>query len=286
MPTEVMLAVLFGAALHAGWNALAKAGGGAGGDPLVDTTAILGSGALLSLVALVFLPLPLPLPAPASWPFLVASGLIHVAYFHLLAAAYRAGDMSLAYPLSRGTAPLLTALASGSLLGETLSFWSGTGVALTCAGVLAMLAAAQGRFEWHTAGYALANACVIALYTLVDGIGARRSGAPLAYTFGVILATAVFFLPTVARRHIPALRFALRERWYLCLGGGAAVVGSYAVALWAMTRAPIAPVAALRECSILFGIVIARFLLGERPHKARIAGGALILLGAGALRLG
>ena len=119
MPTEVMLAVLCAALLHAGWNALAKAGGGAGGDPLVDTTAILVAGAGVSAVALPFL----ALPAPASWPFVAASGLIHVAYFRLVAAAYRSGDMSLAYPLSRGTAPLLTALASGSLLGEALGHW-------------------------------------------------------------------------------------------------------------------------------------------------------------------
>lgn len=282
MPTEVMLAVLCAALLHAGWNALAKAGGGAGGDPLVDTTAILVAGAVLSAVALPFL----ALPAPASWPFVVASGLIHVAYFRLVAAAYRSGDMSLAYPLSRGTAPLLTALASGSLLGEALGFWSATGVALTCGGVLAMLAAAQGRFEWRTAGFALGNAVVIAVYTLVDGTGARRSGAPFGYTVAVFLATVLFFLPTVWRRHGPAVRQALARRWHLNLGGGAAIVASYAVALWAMTRAPIAPVAALREFSILFAMLIARFLLGERPHKARLVGGALILLGAGALRLG
>lgn len=278
-----MLVVLFGAALHAGWNALAKAGGGADGDPLVDTSLILAAGALGSLLCLGFL----PLPAPASWPFLLTSGVIHVGYFHLLAAAYRAGDMSLAYPLSRGTAPLLTALGSGTVLGESLGFWSGTGVLLTCAGVLAMLAAAPlRRFEWHTAGYALGNALVIAMYTLVDGVGARRSGAPFGYTFGVIAAAAVFFLPTVVFRHAGAIRVAMGRRWHLYLGGGSAIVLSYAVALWAMTRAPIAPVAALRECSILFGILIARFLLGEHPHKARIAGGVLILCGAGALRLG
>ncbi len=278
-----MLVVLLGAALHAGWNALAKAGGGADGDPLVDTSAVLSAGALLSLLCLPFL----ASPAPASWPFILASGVIHIGYFHLLAAAYRAGDMSLAYPLSRGTAPLLTALATGALLGERLGFWPLAGVVLTCAGVLAMLAAVPlRRFEGHTAGYALGNALVIALYTVVDGMGARRSGAPLTYTFGVIMATAVFFLPTVVSRHGAALRIAARRRWHLYLGGGAALVGSYAVALWAMTRAPIAPVAALRECSILFGILIARFLLGEHPHKARIVGGVLILCGAGALRLG
>ena len=92
--------------------------------------------------------------------------------------------------------------------------------------------------------------------------------------------------PLSGPRHGPAIRLALARRWHFNLGGGAAIIGSYAVALWAMTHAPIATVAALRECSILFGILIARVLLGEQPHKARIVGGVLILGGAAALRLG
>ena len=167
-----------------------------------------------------------------------------------------------------------------------LGFWSIAGVVLTCGGVLAMLAATRGRFEWHTAGFALANALVIAVYTLVDGVGARRSASPVAYTFAGIVASALFFVPLVWPRHGPAIRLALARRWHFNLGGGAAIIGSYAVALWAMTHAPIATVAALRECSILFGILIARVLLGEQPHKARIVGGVLILGGAAALRLG
>jgi len=283
MPTEVMLAILFAALLHAGWNALAKAGGGAAGDPLIDTTAILVSGAALSVLWLGFL----PLPAPASWPFILASGLVHVGYFHLVAAAYRSGDMSLAYPLARGSAPLLTAMGSAMLLGEALQGFALLGVLLTCAGVLTMvMARPSGRFESRTILLALGNALIIAIYTIIDGTGARRSGAPFAYTFAVIAATAVFFLPTVLPRHAVALGQAMQARWHLCLGGGAAIVLSYAVALWAMTRAPIAPVAALREFSILFGILIARLLLGERPHRVRIIGSVLILMGAGALRLG
>jgi drug/metabolite transporter (DMT)-like permease len=282
-----MLAVLAAALLHAGWNALAKSAGGSGdgsaGDPLIETTAILVAGAVLSLACLPFL----TTPAPESWPYILASGVIHVAYFHLVAAAYRAGDMSLAYPLARGSAPLLTGLASGALLGEHLAPFAIAGIALTCAGVLAMILARRGGgYEARTIAIALANAGIIALYTIVDGIGARASGAPFAYTFAIIAATAFFFLPTILPRHARALATALGTRPLLFTGAGAAIVGSYAVALWAMTRAPIAPVAALREVSILFGVVIARLFLGEHPHRARWLGAGLILAGAAALRLG
>src|SRR5580698_6072019 len=99
-----MLVVLLGALLHASWNVLAKAGG----DPLIDTTLILIGGAVLAVLAL---PL-LPFPAPASWPFVGASAVLQTGYFGLVVAAYRGGDMSLAYPLMRGTAPLLVALFS------------------------------------------------------------------------------------------------------------------------------------------------------------------------------
>jgi len=283
MPTEVMLAVLFAALLHAGWNAIAKAGGGTGGDALIDTTALLLAA---SLVAAICLPL-LPLPAPASWPYILASGVVNVGYFWLLSAAYRAGDMSLTYPLMRGGAPLLTALFSGLLFGETFSAGTIAGIVLTCSGVLGMAFARRGaHWEWRAIGFALGNAVVIAVYTLIDGFGARRSHSPFAYTLAVFIVTCIGFAPFVAFRHGARLRAVLLGRWHLNMIGGAAIVVSYAIALWAMTRAPIATVAALRECSILFGMILARVLLGEQPHAARLAGGALIVAGAVALRLG
>jgi drug/metabolite transporter (DMT)-like permease len=274
-----MLVVLFGALLHASWNVLAKSGG----DALVDTTLILLGGSVLAVVAL---PL-LPVPASASWPFIAASSVLQVAYFALVAAAYRSGEVSLAYPLMRGTVPMLVTLVSTTLLGERLSTQTLAGVAIICAGVLAMaLSRRRGRADCHTMGFALANAAVIASYTLIDGVGARRSGDAMAYTLAIFLLSCALFAPWVAWRHAGALAQAVRMRWHLGLVGGACIILSYGSALWAMTRTPIAPVAALRETSILFGIVLARIALQERPSPARVAAGLLILLGAGTLRLG
>ncbi len=274
-----MLVVLFGALLHASWNVLAKSGG----DPLIDTTVILIGGAVLAVLAL---PL-LSLPAPASWPFIGASAVLQTGYFGLVVAAYRSGDMSLAYPLMRGTAPLLVALFSGAIIGETLSIGAMCGIAIICGGVLTMaLAHRHSGADWRPIGFALANAVVIAGYTLVDGVGARRSGDAMSYTLAIFLASCLLFVPWVAWFRGAALVAVLQRRWHLGLGGGACIVLSYGLALWAMTRGEIAPVAALRETSILFGLVLARVLLSERPGAARGAGGLLILAGAVVLRLG
>ncbi|HEX5327385.1 MAG TPA: EamA family transporter [Acetobacteraceae bacterium] len=279
MPTGVMFAVLGGALLHAVWNVLAKSGR----DPLIETSVILLGGATL---AVLLLPV-LPPPAPASWPFIAASAVLQCAYFGLLALAYRGGDMSLAYPLMRGGAPLLLVLATRPIIGESLGLWTSGGILAICGGVLLMaLAERRRRRDWRTIGLALMNAAVIAAYTMIDGLGARRSGEPMSYTLAVFLGGAALFAPVVAWRHGGRLTAAVRRHWHLGLIGGACIVTSYGVALWAMTRAPIAPVAALRETSILFGLVLARAVLHERLGPARIAGGLLILAGAGALRLG
>jgi drug/metabolite transporter (DMT)-like permease len=270
--------VLFGALLHAAWNALAKSGA----DPLVQTGLInLGCVA----VALVLLPF-LPFPAAPSWPCIAASSVLQLAYFALIAAAYRSGDMSLAYPLMRGTAPVLVALSSGVVLGERLSGSGWLGIGLVCGGVLATsFTRRRTRGQRRTIVLALTNAVVIACYTWVDGIGARLSGSLAAYTLTIILAPAVVLAIWIGRHHPRAFAEALRRRWAVGLGGAVCSLGSYGLALWAMTRAPIAPVAALRETAILFGLVLARLVLGERLTPGRALGGVLIAAGAVALRL-
>jgi drug/metabolite transporter (DMT)-like permease len=277
LSAEVMLLVLLGAALHATWNALVKSGA----DKLLDTALVVAGSAALAAAILPFL----PQPAPASWPMLVASGVIHLFYFALVAAAYRAGDMSLAYPLMRGTPPLVVAVVASLLLGEALRPLGWLGLALVCGGVLTMALRRRMQAQGRTIAFALANAAIIATYTLVDGIGARLSGAPVAYTLWAFLLTALFFLPFVAWRRPDALPRHLRTRWRIGLGAGGCTLGSYALALWAMTQAPIAAVAALRETSILFGVALAWIVLHERPTPARLMGAALIAAGAAALRL-
>ncbi len=278
MPLSVFLAVLIGAALHASWNAIVKGGA----DKLLTTILIAAASGLVAALVLPFL----PAPARASWPYLAASTVAQTVYFILVAGAYRAQDMSLAYPLMRGSAPVLVALIGVLWLGEHLSPAGWTGVALVSGGVLAMGGAAR-RGGGGRAGtlMALANAFVIASYTLIDGAGVRLSGAPVSYAMWLFLLNA---LPLAAwgaltRRH--ALLAYARRDWMRGLVGGLGNLGSYGLALWAMTAAPVAVVAALRETSILFGLAIAALFLHEPVGRARVLSALLIALGAISLRL-
>lgn len=273
----VFAIVMAAAVLHAGWNAIVKGGG----DTLLTTILVTGAAALLAVVSLPFL----PPPARESWPFIAASAVFQVAYFVLVANAYRIADMSLTYPLMRGTAPLLVALASVLWLGEPLSAGAWLGLGVLCAGILSIAGAT--RRDANRAGIvvALANAVVIAGYTLIDGVGVRRSGAPAAYTLWIYLLSGAALLAwaLIARRG--AFIDYLRRNWHLGLIGGFGTVGSYGLALWAMTVAPIAVVAGLRETSILFGTAISGLLLHERVGRARIFGVCIIAAGAILLRL-
>jgi drug/metabolite transporter (DMT)-like permease len=275
VPGLVMAAVLGAALLHAGWNAALKAEP----DKLLAAMAVTLGAALLGALTLVFL----PAPSPASWPYLAASSLLQVAYYLLLAATYRDADISHAYPLMRGTAPVLVALLNSG--NEALQLAHMAAIALVCAGgaviCLGSRALASSR---RTLLLALLTALVIGSYTLVDGLGVRRSGAPAAYTAWLFVLTGLGVV-LACRGRVKQLAAYLAAKPLLALGGGLANAGSYGIALWAMTLAPIAVVAALRETSIVFAALIAASILREPVGPARVAGAVLIAGGAVVLRL-
>ena len=276
----VVAVVLFAALLHASWNAIVKSGK----DTFLSTVLVSVGAALISLAVLPFV----EAPAPASWPYLAASAVAQLAYYSLLAAAYQAGDMSHAYPLMRGSAPLLVALASWPLIGERLSSMQMGAVACICAGICALYFAARlpataavRKNTGRATAFALGNACVIASYTLIDGIGVRLSGAPAAYTMWIfVLNGAGLLLWTVLRRPADLLAYA-QTQWHLAAFGGFGTLASYGLALWAMTQAPVAAIAALRETSILFAIAIAALFLREKISPRRYL--AIVLIAAGAI---
>ncbi|TWA87647.1 EamA-like transporter family protein [Azospirillum brasilense] len=283
MPTEALLAVLAGALLHAGWNTALKAGGGSASDAVL---VVAGS----AFIALLMLPV-VPAPSLASAPYLCVTAVLHVAYFRLLAAAYRSGAMSHAYPLMRGTPPLLVAMCSGVLLGEGLSTGAWMGTLLVCGGILGLTLLGRGSgpsgasSSWRGTACALANALVIAAYTVVDGIGVRLSGSAAGYTLWCFLLLSVPMVGGALLRDARGFLSHARRRWIVALAGGAASIASYGLALWAMTLAPVAVVAALRETSILFAMALAALVLKERVGPVRLASGVVIVLGAASLRL-
>lgn len=282
MPFSVIAAVLFGAALHAGWNTVLK---GAANHHL-ETAALLLGAALIALVSLPFLP---PI-APAAYPWVASSALLHILYFSLLASAYRSGDLGHAYPLMRGTPPLLLALTA-PLYGEHLSWARWGAILIISLGILGFAcpnrtASLSRLTHGRTTRLALLNALVIAAYTLNDGLGARRSASPFAYTLATFLFTALPYLPLHAGLTWSRWRLHLHPpRLGLGLIAGGMSVASYGLALWAMGHAPIAPVAALRESAILFGLVFARIFLAEPIGWQRGLCGALIFGGVCLLRL-
>ena len=294
-PTLAYFAVLAGALLHAGWNVAIRGGT----DRRMETARLVAGGSIVAVLVLPFM----RQPAAAAWPHLLLTAVLHVVYFGLLAAAYARARVAVSYPLMRGVAPLLVLLAAVWLFQEPLTVPAAAGVGLVGLGVLLMRARLLPG-EAAAVRYALFNAAVIAAYTLNDAAGARASGAPVAYALWTFPLTA---LPTLAwllrgrglrallepgvslasqdapsgRQRGARLRPALRG-----LGGGASSLGSYALALWAMTVAPVAQVAALRETAMLFGVLLAWIFLGERPTWHGWIALLLIAAGAAMLRLG
>ncbi len=282
MPVEVIAVVLVAALVHAGWNAVAKSAGQ--GDPLISTSAIAVGGAIVALPLLVVT----GLPAPASHGQVIASGVIHVVYFVLVGLAYRAADYSAVYPITRGSAPVVTALLASVLLGEAMSVLAWLGVVLSSAGILALGSDAlrRGGLPGRALAIAGLNICVIVAYTLVDGDGARASGNPAGYVLAMMALTGLLLLPVMLAWLGQGIIGQMLAQWRIALIGGSMVSLSYGAALWAMTKAPIGMVAALRETSVLFAAVIAAVILRERFGMARWLGTALILAGLVAMRMG
>src|SRR6202162_3168 len=275
----ITLAVLGAGFLHASWNALLKSS--AGGDAFLDTASVVAGSSLCALAVVAFVPFP---PA-AAWPFIAASSVVHFGYYVTLAQAYRTGDLSFAYPLMRGSAPLLVTVLGSVVLRELPSVQMTVGIVLISLGIVS-IAFVQRRVHPASAAYwAFANAAIIAAYTLVDGSGARASGNAASYvTWLIFLEGIPFVVWVLVRRGRPALLY-LRSGWRRGLVGGACSLAAYGIVLWAMTRAPIAAVAALRGTSVIFAALLGSLWLKEGFGWLRLAGAASVVAGIAALKL-
>jgi len=280
MDALVFAAVLLAAACHAGWNTSIKRGL----DPLATTVAISLGAALVSLFALPVV----GLPAREAWPWVLASIAIHLFYFASLIESYRTGDMGQVYPIARGAAPLMTASVTTLFVGERLGLAGWLGIMLLAAGVL-LLSLRGGRdlakLNSRAVGFALFTAVTVCGYSVVDGVGARLAGSAHAYSAALFVGIGpVMALYALARSGTRALGDTARL-WRTGLAGGALQLGSYGIAIWAMTLAPIAIVAALRETSVLFGALIAVIVLKEPLRAGRMAAAFLIVCGLVSVRL-
>jgi drug/metabolite transporter (DMT)-like permease len=270
----VAAAVLGAALLHAAWNALVKGSA----DKQLDTFAVAAGSGLLALLALPFL----PPPAAASWPWLAGSAAVHILYFVFLAGAYRWGELSYVYPVMRGGGPMIVALTGVLVFREILQPSEWLGVVLICAGILAF---ASGAHDRRATLFALANAVVIGAYTLIDAAGARASAAPVSYTFWFFVVNGLVISALGALQRGRALPAYVAAHWLRALAGGACALGAYSIALWAMTRAPVALVAVLRETSVIFAAIIGALAFKEKLTRRRLLATGAVLAGLITLRI-
>ena len=272
----VTFAVLGAALLHAGWNAILKSGS----NVLLDTALVALAGCVIALpLGFVF-----PPPAAEAWPYIAISVSVHLGYYTALAGAYRAGDLSHGYPIMRGLAPVLVAGVGWLWFGEALSASAWLGVLLICGGVLSLGMAGGGASRKATA-WALLGAAIICVYTISDGAGVRVAGSAERYVVWLFMLMGLpFGLVVLALKRGEFLRHAARH-WARGMMGAALSGLSYGIALWAMTRAPIAMVAALRETAVIFAALIGAWVLKEGHLGPRLAGAAAVLCGVVALKL-
>jgi drug/metabolite transporter (DMT)-like permease len=274
----ITLLILLAAVMHAAWNALVKSSR----DPLVELAALNLAGGIVSLPLIPAL----GLPGLAVVPFLAGNVLCHTAYYTLLLNSYSAGGLSLVYPIARGVAPLLVAAASVPLLGEPLGGGALIGVVLIALSI-GSLAFAGGRrnFRPRAVLLSLATGASIAAYTLVDGAGARRATNAVSYIACLFVLDAFVLLPAVYLRRPGVAIERMRAHFRTGALSGVLAVAAYGIAVWAMTRAPIALVAALRETSVVVAAILGALLLGEPFGKHRVLASIGVAFGIVLLRL-
>ncbi len=280
MDPFVFAAVLLAAACHAAWNAVLKLRL----DPFRTIALIAIASAIVALPALPFVGVP---PA-AAWPWVIASVVLHLGYYIGLTEAYRTGDMGQVYPIARGSAPLMTAAVSTTFLGERLGLIGWSGILVLIAGIF-LISLRGGRdlakLDRRAIGFAFFTAVTICGYSLVDGIGARTAGSAHSYSVMLFLLDGVMMAVFALLRNGWATVTDMTRHWKAAFIGGTLSLVAYWIAIWAMTVAPIALVAALRESSVLFGAAIAVIFLKEPLRPSRIAAAGLIVAGLVLIRL-
>jgi drug/metabolite transporter (DMT)-like permease len=276
---HIFLAVLVAALMHASWNLLVKL-------DLDRFLALLliscGMGVMGIVMLLVF-----PWPNAASAPYYIASGILHVGYNMFLARSYRTGDLSQVYPIARGTAPLITFIGAWALAGETVTGLGTLGILLLVGGIW-LTARPSGpslRLDSMTLFFALGTSVFIAAYTIVDGFGGRASGSASAYAGMLFLIDAMLMIVVALVTRGPQAFVQILPSWKSGAAGAVFSAGAYWIVIWAMSLAAIAPVAALRETSILFVMGMSAVFLKEEVAGFRLLGALLIVLGAVALRV-
>ncbi|WP_311223501.1 MULTISPECIES: EamA family transporter [unclassified Acidovorax] len=293
MSLNAFALIILAGLIHAGWNIAAKKAGG-------DSRFAFFTSALMMFI---WAPLGwwigrdvVPHWGRVEWGFVVASGLLHVGYYVILLRGYRKADLTVVYPLARGSGPLLSSLVAVTLLGEQLSALGVFGIAGVVGGVFliaggpALLRAAHdpaARQRVHTGiFYGVLTGVFIASYTVVDGYAVKMLlMSPILVDYMGNFVRVAVLAPAVLR-DVPTAARLWSVQWRFALLVAAVSPVAYVLVLYAMREAPLSHVAPAREVSMLFAALIGGHLLGEGDRAARIAGAVLIAAGVTALALG
>lgn len=264
--------ILLAALLHASWNAISKAGG----DPLISITVVTATGGLCAIPLILWL----PLPGPETWKWLLVSACIHYVYQLALVRTYQLGDLSQVYPIARGLAPLGVACLAAIGSGEFLERGQLVGLALASGAIISLgVARTRGQSTKRAVGMALVTAVLIGSYTYTDARGVRSvESAEYFIGWSFLLGSVPMVLTTVILRWSTGTA-SLRRLGPMAVGGGLMATLGYAIALWALSRAPMASVASLRESSVLFAAIIGTRLLGESLGRRRVVSACVLVVG-------
>ncbi len=279
MSPAIVGLVLLAALLHASWNAMAKSGG-------TPQYSIASYRLFCAVCCLPLLPL-VPIPLAASWPMLLASVVIHTAYYVTLSMSYRSGDLSQVYPLFRGLAPVLVVLGAALAAGEILSSGAMFGIGLVSAGLISITFAggAIGKIPGPALRWGLATSVLIAAYTVADGMGVRAAGNPFSYILWLFLLEPVpIGLWLLARDRDNWLAYMRAKPGKISLGALAAAT-AYAMVIYAMSLAPMALVSSLRETSVIFAALIGTLLFKEPFGRQRIIAAIAVCAGVVLIKL-
>ncbi|WP_433163559.1 EamA family transporter [Kribbella sp. CA-247076] len=268
----VLMVVLGAAVLHAVWNAMAH-----GVPDRLAGFALLGlSTGVIGLVAVLIVGLP---PA-GTWPYIVASVVLHCVYYFGLLASYELGQFSQMYPLARGTSPWVVAVVSIVVLHHSLAVAELAGVLLISAGLIALVFVGRtaGRAQTGALLAAIGTGLAIAAYTVVDGIAVHKM--PVITYMGWVFMIQGFLVPIVSLCvRGPSVFRQSRSAVLTGLGGGVVSMTAYGLVLWAQTRGTLAAIAALRETSIIFGAIIGALFFHERFGPRRAVAAAVVVAG-------
>ena len=273
-----LVLVLVSALMHAGWNLIGKLGS----DRLVAMALMKAPNMLLALGVLACA----GMPARESWPYLLASSGVNCLYFYFLIRAYR-GDLSLAYPVARGLAPLFVLVLSAITAREVPTATGLAGVLLISSAVFALaMRTGASRQHYATIVWAVGVGLSIAVYTVIDGLGGRLSGNAIGYVAVLNVLTGIAVCGTAVARRGTVLASALRDHWRNGLLGGALMLFAYMIVVHALTLAPMAQIAALRESSVIFAAILGVIFLREPFGARRIVAATVVAAGIAMLALG